>query len=60
VGQCNYVFISVVCIPEIQNDGKDFWRDLADRGESVLPGPNEMEDLESVLLEDLKLKKRYM
>jgi hypothetical protein len=56
VGQCDYVFISVVRIPEIRNKGEDLWRDPADRGEGVLPGPKETEDLESVLLEGLNLK----
>ena len=55
MGQRDYVFISVPQIPEIRDEGEDFWRDPADRGEAVLPGPNETEDLESVLLENLNL-----
>ena len=56
MSQCDYVFISVAHIPEIRDEGEDLWRDPADWGESVLPGPNETEYLENVLLENLNLK----
>jgi hypothetical protein len=36
--------------------GEDSQRDPVDRGKAVPPGPNETEDLESVLLEDPNLK----
>ena len=54
MGECDYAVISP--LPEVRNDREDFWRDPADRSEAIPPGPNETEDLECVLLEDLNLK----
>lgn len=56
MGERYYVFISIVQIPKVRNEGEDFGRDLADWCGDVSPRPNEKEDLENVSLETLKLE----
>ena len=46
----------VVFVPKVWKESEDLWRDPVDRRDVVLPGPNQAEDLESVLLENIKLK----
>ena len=57
MGECNQVSISVVVvlIPEVRNEGEDFWRDPVDWREPIPTGPNQVEDLESILLENVEL-----
>jgi len=52
----NRVFVFGLCIPKVWDETEDFERDPVDWGEAVLQGPNEAENFESVLLEDIDLK----
>jgi hypothetical protein len=58
VGQSDYVSVSVVValVPKVRNESEDFGRDPVDWCYPVPPGPNQVEDLESILLENVKLK----
>jgi len=57
VSQCDDVSISPAQIPGTRDESEDFWRDPIDWGERVLQGPNQAEDLESVPLESVDLKR---
>lgn len=56
MSQRDYVLISVVHIPEIWNESEDVRRDLVDWGMSVPPRPDQVEDLESLLLKHVDLE----
>ena len=60
MGQCDWFAIfGVVCvlrIPKIRKESEEFWREAVDWCEAVDPGPNQAEDLESVLLQNVDLK----
>jgi hypothetical protein len=65
VGECNQVSISVVAviaavvavfIPKVRDESEDFGRDPVDWCNLVPPEPNQVEDLESVFLENVELK----
>ena len=56
MGQCNHVLISTLRIQEVRDETEDFWRDLVDWCESVPPGPNQAENLESISLENVDLE----
>jgi hypothetical protein len=58
VSQRDYVLISgVVGIrKKVRNEGEDFGRDLVDRCNPVSPRPNQAEDLESLLFENIELE----
>jgi len=45
-----------VWIPKVRNESEDFGRDLVDWCDRVSPEPNQVEDLESVLLENVELE----
>ena len=49
------VSVVVVLIPKVRDDGEDFGRDPVDWCSLVPPEPNQVEDLESALLENVKL-----
>jgi len=57
MGQRDHIFVPVVRIPEVWDESEDFGRDAVDRSELVPPGPDQAEDFESVLLEDVELKR---
>ena len=42
--------------PEVRNEAEDLGRDTVDRGEPVAPGPDQAEDIESVLVESVNLR----
>jgi hypothetical protein len=50
------VSVVVVLIPKVRDDGEDFGRDPVDWRNLVPPEPNQVEDLESVFLENVELK----
>jgi hypothetical protein len=58
MGECDQVSIPTVAvlIPKAWNESEDFGRDPVDRCRPVPPEPNQAEDLENVLLENIKLK----
>jgi len=56
VGQCDDIFVSVVYVPEVRNEGKDFGGDLVDWCQPVCPEPNKAENLNSVLFEGVELE----
>jgi len=57
MGERDYVFVPIaVLAPKVRNETKDFRRDLANWCNPVPPGPNEVEDFESVLFNDIELK----
>ena len=43
-------------VPEVRNKGEDFGWDPVNWAESVFQGPDQAEDLDSVLLENIELK----
>jgi len=47
----------VILVPKVRKESKNLGRDPVDRRDAVLPGPNQFEDLESVLLENVELNK---
>ena len=47
----------VVFVPKVWKESEDLGRDPVDGSDAVLPGPNQFEDLESVLLENVELNK---
>ena len=47
-----------VLAPELGNENEDFGRDAVDWGKPIVPGPDQAEDLESVLLKSLDLRGR--
>jgi len=56
VGQRDYTFVFIVGLaPKVRKDGEDLGRDLVDWRDAVLPGPNQVEDLESVSLKNVDL-----
>ena len=57
MGQCDYVSISLVHIPKVRNDSEDLGRNLVDRCRHVSPNTNQVEDLESVSLENVDLER---
>jgi len=56
MGYRDYVLISSARIPKVREEGKDLGRDSVDWYSCVPPGPNQLEELENVLLEDIELK----
>ena len=46
----------MVGIPKVRKEGEDFWRDLVDWCDAIPPGSNKEEDIESALLDNVKLK----
>ena len=56
MGQCDDILVSVVYVPEVRNEGKDFGGDLVDWCQPVCPDPNNAENLDSVLLEGVELE----
>ena len=56
MSQCDKVFISLVFVPKVWDEGEDFWRDPVDWCEHILPNANQAEDLESVPLENIGLE----
>ena len=58
VSQCDCVLVPVVLTPEVGNENEDLGRDAVDWGELVIPGPDQVEDLESITLESLNLRGR--
>jgi hypothetical protein len=47
--------VIVVVIPKVRNESEDFGRDPVDRCKVVPPGPNQVEDLENVLFQNVEL-----
>jgi len=45
-----------VLIQKVWNESEDFGRDLVDRSDPVPPGPDQLKDIEKVLLDDVELK----
>jgi len=45
-----------VLIPKVRDESEDFEREPVDWRNPISPGPNQVEDLESVLLENIKLE----
>ena len=56
VGEWNRALGFVARPPGVRDDREDLGRELVNWGEPVLQGPNETEDFESVLLENIDLK----
>lgn len=56
MGQRDYILISVFRIPKVRDESEDFGGDPVDRCDHVFPGPDQAEDLGSVLLENVQLK----
>lgn len=57
VGELDYVAIRMTLgVPVVWNEGEDFGRDPADRGERVLHRPDQAEDLRCALFESVHLK----
>ena len=46
----------VAWIPKVGKESEDFWRDSIDWCDPVSPGPNQVEDLEGVSLENIELR----
>lgn len=57
MGRRDEVFISVVRIPGVGDESEDFGGNAVDWGEPVLQGPNQTENLESVPLQPVNLKR---
>jgi len=58
VCQRDNVFVSIaVLVQKVRKESEDLRRDPVDGCDGVLPRPNQLEDLESVLLENVELKK---
>ena len=53
---CNHGPVSGVLVPEIRDGCEDLERDPADRGKPVSPGPDEVEDFESILLKNVDIE----
>ena len=56
MGECDQISISVAHVPTVRKESEDFGRDLVDRCDAVSPGPNEVEDFESILFENIELE----
>ena len=56
MGECDYVLISLVRVPKVWDESEDFGRDSVYWRDNVSPGPNQMENLENVLLKNIELK----
>ena len=57
MGQWNRAYVFVRSSPVVWNESEDFRRDPVDWGELVLQGQNQADDLESILLEKVDLKR---
>jgi len=60
--QRDYISVSIVAhvpivvrVEMVRNESEDLRRDLVDWRDAVPPGPNQVEDLERVLLENIEL-----
>ena len=58
MSQCDRGPVPDVLVPEVRDEDEDLWRDAVDWGEPVIPGPDQAEDLEGILLESLDLRER--
>ena len=56
MSQCDYVSTPVARTPEVRKESEEFRRESVDRRDRVPPRPDEVEDLESALLENVELK----
>ena len=56
MGEPDHLFVSVPLIQKVRKESEDFGRDPVGWCDRVSPGPDRAEDLESGLLENVKLK----
>ena len=56
MGQRDDVFVSVVHVPEVRDKSENFGGDPVDWCQPIFPEPNDAENLDSVLLEDVELE----